>query len=523
MRSILMHTYYKKLLTYMLFFGSMFTSFVFAHPIDISTTNITISGPHINWSVILHSYEAQWLLTQKGKEFVWIESYFEYRDVLEQYVKESLEFKLTDTQETCPIENVSIIEKDTPSIVWQWLDFTFFARCSRQVDRLFMSVKFFPEFPLQTNRVTLYAWPGLQTTPHTYKIFTTKVTDADIDLTSAWESCTDTDGDGMCDDDEKAFGTDEDNWDTDSDCYSDFEEIYNSWAPKSKDLSPWQTIREWCQWPGILASAWKIPTTDMQKDTNISFDSYIQWWWAQFAVGYLTLVLQKIYDYSQNQSAPLWQIVLLVILLGFIHAIGPWHSKHLMSSYLLDGEKWYWHGFLYPFFFALTHVSDLFILFFWVYIFTLFSDPTPYMPYIQFFATLFLLGYSARMLWKAWKNYQQKKQESCEHVPASAWTSVWQTFWISFVSWLAPCTFWWSIFLLLFSLGRMDLIIPMLLSLSLGIYICLQLIALIVVYSRKTILSRFENWSRWSGMISFSLLFVISLSLVWKMFMALFW
>ena len=95
----------------------LITNVVWAHPIDISSTSLTISGPHINGSVVLHSYEAQRLLTQQGKEFVGIESYFEYRKILEQYVKDTLVFKLTDTQEICPIEDVSIIEKDTPSIV----------------------------------------------------------------------------------------------------------------------------------------------------------------------------------------------------------------------------------------------------------------------------------------------------------------------------------------------------------------------------------------------------------------------
>lgn len=504
----------------------LITNVVWAHPIDISSTSLTISGPHINGSVVLHSYEAQRLLTQQGKEFVGIESYFEYRKILEQYVKDSLVFKLTDTQEICPIEDVSIIEKDTPSIVWQWLDFTFFASCSRQVDRLFLSVKFFPEFPLQTNRVTIYAGPWLQTTPHTYKIFTTKVTDSDVDLTQDGKSCTDTDGDGLCDEDEQIFWTDPNNRDTDSDCYSDFEEIYNSWAPKSKDLSPGQIMRDGCQGAGILSwASGTIEPKTKQKDSNISFDSYIQWWGNQFGMGYLTSVLQQIYDYTQSQSMPLWQVVLMVVLLWFVHAIWPWHSKNLMTSYLLDGEKWYWHGVLYPFFFALTHVSDLFVLFFWVYIFTLFADPTPYMPYVQFGSTLFLLAYSAKMLFSAWKDYQNKKKQSEAQQAITqefTWSSVWQTFRVSFVSGLAPCTFGWSIFLLLFSLGRMDLIIPMIFALSFWIYLCLQIIALIVVYSRKRILSRIKGFSRISNLLSFLLLFVISITLVYKMFMALF-
>ena len=511
--------------SFCLFFFSLFFWlfgwWTFAHPLDISSTNITINGPHINGSLTMHSYQAQWLLQQNGVTFDWVWSYFDYHEILENYITWAVAFTLWSGGDNCPIQTIAVIQKDIPAIIGQGLDFSFFAACPRQIDRLDVSMKLFPSFPLQTNRMTFYAGPWLQTVPHTYKIFTVKNTDALLDFTVAWTSCMDSDGDGLCDEDEVAFDTDPLKWDMDGDCYSDFEELYNSRDPRTRETSPGQVVREWCQTGDILSGAGQrsVWGETSSWSSDISFDAYIQWGGIQFGVGYLTDVLHQLYQYTQDDSLPLWNIILAVILLGFVHAIGPGHAKHLMTSYLIEWKKWHWHGFLFSLFFAITHVSDLFVLFLWVSLVSWLVDPTPYMPYIQFFSIVLLLVYSVWMFVKERKNRSSTLCDDDETIEAKS--TIWHTLGVAFVSWLAPCTFGRSIFLLLFTLGRFDLIVPLIAALCFGIYLCLQCIAIFVIESKKTLLHRFHSFAQYSWIVSFGFLVLISLWLLGNLVVSL--
>lgn len=63
---------------------------------------------------------------------------------------------------------------------------------------------------------------------------------------------------------------------------------------------------------------------------------------------------------------------------------------------------------------------------------------------------------------------------------------------MAFFAGLAPCTFAWSIVLVLFSIGRMDLAIPFVLAFGFGVFFALALVATLVYRLREKAL----GWGR---------------------------
>ena len=81
----------------------------------------------------------------------------------------------------------------------------------------------------------------------------------------------DTDNDGLSDEDEKLYGTDISKMDTDNDGYNDNYEIQSSWNPLSADLSPGQLPYSKDQ--EELLNATSVPTSrgtnDLSQDSNV--------------------------------------------------------------------------------------------------------------------------------------------------------------------------------------------------------------------------------------------------------------
>ncbi|MCS6982919.1 MAG: hypothetical protein NZL83_01895 [Candidatus Absconditabacterales bacterium] len=478
----------------------------FGHPIDISQLNLFIQGQHINGTLTLHSYQAQRLLSENDVAFGGVERLFDHEQIFQSYISDRLSFRDQESN-PCPIVSVSLIPKDIPTLITQGVDFGLFAKCDTTIRALMMDNTLFNNFPLQTNRLTIFAGVGLQTEPFGYRILTAKRTQASFDFSQKKESCTDTDSDGLCDGDEEIFGTKIKLRDTDGDCYSDYEEIYNSRDPLSTDPSPGQASRTECAAPIPLQTA-------SSSGTKGTFDPSQFITSTEVGTAYLTQTLQKIYAFTQSSSLPRRQVVLAMIILGMIHAIGPGHAKNIMASYLLDGKKTHRHGFLFSLAFAITHISDLFVLVIFVYFLQWLMDPAPYLPYIQFGSTIILFFYAIWMLIRAVRHFGQ---ESDDDNDLKKGESIRHTLGVAFVSGLAPCTFGWSVFFLLFSLGRLDLLFPFLGALCLGIYITLQVIAIIIIQTKTILHSRLTTLAQRSGVLSFGLLVLISLWLMWGM------
>ncbi len=76
---------------------------------------------------------------------------------------------------------------------------------------------------------------------------------------------------------------------------------------------------------------------------------------------------------------------------------------------------------------------------------------------------------------------------------------------------IAPCTFGWSLFLLLFSLGRLDMVPWVLAAFGTGIFACLWLIATSLYFFRERTYRGIDVMGHWSPLVSGFLVFGIGL------------
>lgn len=79
---------------------------------------------------------------------------------------------------------------------------------------------------------------------------------------------------------------------------------------------------------------------------------------------------------------------------------------------------------------------------------------------------------------------------------------------LGFLTGLAPCPFGWAILLLLLSLGRPDLIPPVIIVFGAGIFSFLLLVALAVMIFRAVVPELFSRFSRYSQLVSGMMLLV---------------
>lgn len=111
------------------------------------------------------------------------------------------------------------------------------------------------------------------------------------------------------------------------------------WDPLNPNPSPGQTRRD------------KIPDTILSSPSGIEQSKTVDPYDARYIkqtnlldTGFgntqLRDTLKAITEAFKNLSfGSFWYIFALVILLGFVHAIGPGHSKGFLVSYVLDREK----------------------------------------------------------------------------------------------------------------------------------------------------------------------------------------
>lgn len=325
------------------------------------------------------------------------------------------------------------------------------------------------------------------------------------------------DGDGLSDAEERMYKTDPYTIDTDDDFYTDYEEIFNSWMPLDRHMWPRQTPR--MEIPAsIIENAKNAIKTQAicDKEDAALIWANAQWKWLlsnDFTNTFFISTLENIGKYVKNKSQDgIVYIFLTVVGLGFLHALGPGHSKSLLISYVLDKKRTFFDGLLYITLFTVTHLIDIVVLFLLTKVIFTFYDITNYMLSIQRVSLIILLGFSVYLIVKAIKNMKKNVSE------VSKDTSVKGTLFLWFVSWLAPCTFGWSIFLLLFSLGSFSLIIPMIVALGIGIFLCLFCIMVATLLLRKKVFENVELFSRYSSFVSSSILFLLSILLMVKLF-----
>ncbi len=158
--------------------------------------------------------------------------------------------------------------------------------------------------------------------------------------------------------------------------------------------------------------------------------------------------------------------------------------------------------------FSLVHLADIVFLFLVTKLFFSLYDPTQYMVIIQkvsiiilFFFSVYIFIQSLRKL----RNKDLRKENEKKSLKGGIL--------MAFIAGLAPCSFGWSIFLVLFSMGQVAWILPLLLALAIGIWICLFCILLITLFFRDRLYSRFSTLPYYSSVVSSGIIIILSIYL----------
>ncbi len=493
-----------KIFIYFLLIIQIYISIIwnaFAHPLDISISTASIKNNSINISSYFHSFEIEYLLKENNIEFDSINDYFKHWDIITNYISENINVSQNNSQ--CNISKINVKQDQAYKILSDWLEVNYQILCDQKISDFDFTVQYFTQFPLQTNRFTFYDFNnGIQwVTPFYFKVFTSKIIQKRININDKNLSISkDSDWDWLSDEEEKIYYTDINSYDTDWDFYTDKEEVEWGWNPINAELWPGQEYRT--QQDLDLWFLEKNTQVDYSKQQENSVETLSDYWYAS---DYLKSILKYLDNFFTNNQWNIFWVFMLVFFLGFIHAIWPGHSKSLLIAYTLEKNNWYFKGFLFAFIFTITHILDILLLFLVTKILIWFVDISKFNYYIQLISSIFLF-----FLWIYLFSKAIKRNKSTENKKEN------KSLWIAFFAWLAPCSFAWSIFLLLIALWKSQWIFLLVWALWAWIFTTLILIVWISVFLKAKSYKKFEQLETYSNTLSSAIILFISIILLIK-------
>lgn len=484
----------KKIIIFFILFFS-FLNIAISHPLDISVSTWNIKWKLITVTTYFHSFEIEYLLKNNWIVSDWVLSYFNNSEIIKNYVKDNSSFY--NNGKRCIIKNIEIQESEAYLILsnWLWVDYLFL--CDNEIEKFKIDLSFFKEFPLQTNRITFFNLNNWikNIKPILYKVLTSKITFIDLDLNNLNINRLDTDWDGLSDEEEKLYYTDIKKIDTDWDNYTDKEEVDYWWNPIDSNLWPSQNFREFLN---IEISNKNI--AELEKINKKIWEKNLSDYW--YGNNYLKDVMKYINNYFEKWDWNLLVVFWIVFLLWMLHAAWPWHSKWLLIAYTLEKENWYYKWLLFSFVFTITHILDIIILFLITTVLFSYIDQSKYVYYIQLFSWIVLFFLSIFLIYSSFRNNKE-----CKKKPSLS---------IAFLAWLAPCSFAWSIYLLLIAIWKTSWIFPLIVALWFWIFTTLVLIVIISVYLKTKIYNKIIIFWKYSTIFSSIIIFIISLFILYK-------
>lgn len=484
----------------------VFTINVSAHPLDISSNFVSIKANTADVTSYLHSFEIEYLLSKLGIVPKNIQTYYDNSSKITDYIKDNTKF-YNDWDE-CEIHDVYLPKMEDYEVLSRWLQVSYKFTCDEKIESGNIELSLFTNFLLQANKLTIYDLNNWieNLSPKKYTVLTSKINSSEFDLNKREAKLQDSDWDWVSDKDEAIYKTNPYDIDSDKDNYSDYEEITGSFDPINKNPGPWQAPREKLPDDVIVQVKSNLEQEEQynrDKNSWLAFDFY----W----VDYLEKALKKISEYVGGQ----WNFIyvfLIVMFLWFIHAFGPGHSKSILISYIIDKNKTFLDSLFFSLIFAITHVIDIVIVFLIAKFVLSYYDISNYIVYIQRFSIIILIFISFYLLYKSIKWLKNNSSLVCKKNDLKSNIFLW------FLTWLAPCTFGWSIFLLLFSLWNLSLVPILIFALWLWIFITLLTVAIITLIIRKRVFEKISLFSKYSQVVSSSLILLVSFYILYLLF-----
>lgn len=476
-----------------------------AHPLDISSSFFTVRGETVTVSTFFHPFEIEYLLADAlgdTRRFD-LQQYFTHADTITAYVRDHI--VATSGEQRCTFVAGDIPRKLDYEMLAGGLEVRYTFACPTTVKDFALDTQFFiVDFPLQTNRITLYNTAARdQTTAAVKKILTAKFTTFEWRQGVTVAAIKDRDSDGLADEEELSYRTNPDVVDTDGDGYSDGEEVFSGWDPVKATPSPGQQ-----------------PANNDEGDGGHIFGAMVRHFFDGgsgggdpsdvFSTGPLKSVLAHLTSFfAAPTMAGAAVVFAAVYLLGLFHAASVGHGKTMLASYLVDGKKTIPQGVVFALILTLTHLADVVLLGLVFKIFSGFRLAAAWMSYLQIIAVVGLVVLSGYVLFRAVRGLRARRADatSSNERPSLA---------MAFLLGLAPCTFGWAIFLVLLSLGQTAWVLPLLAAFGLGIFSCLLIVVGVVGVLQTAATRRFAWVATYAPIVSGALLFIFSLRIAWQ-------
>ncbi|MEN9327769.1 MAG: hypothetical protein RI947_577 [Candidatus Parcubacteria bacterium] len=239
---------------------------------------------------------------------------------------------------------------------------------------------------------------------------------------------------------------------------------------------------------------------------------------------------QKLLDslsrgFLETHKKSLLQAVILVFFLGLLHTLEAGHSKTVLASFLIQKKASIKDGMLFAMVFTVTHIADIVVLGFVLYITNAFVDVFSRLSYLQTFslyALLFIsvymfftnLAHGVQRYFKVDQSHDEAHAHTHDHDHGHSHDvkitskDIKKQLWMGFLVGLSPCLFGWSIFMVILSTKQVWAVFPIILSFGLGIFAALALIVVIVGKLKIKVMDKY-NWLGDLSPIISSLLLVI--------------
>lgn len=487
----------KFLLKLFLILSILFSSLidVFAHPLDVSSTYTSIRGENnIDVTTYLHSYEVWYLLKENWiKNYENLQTFYNNSEIITKYVEDNI--TVYNNNWPCMTYDYKVLKDLNTDILTDWLRVSYKFGCDKPIENLYVDISFFDNFPLQTNKLTLSKWLD----DLYFKVLTPKITSLELDINNISNTIIDSDDDWLSDEEELIYKTDPKNRDSDFDEFTDKEEIDNWRNPLNKEASPGQDMEPKRE-EGFLDNLyWKQVLWETNDNKNRWLNDNSKY----FGWEFLWKTLAAIDDFLAWDNNNFLLVFGMVMTLWIIHAAWPGHSKSLLVGYVLSENKWKLNVILYALIFSVVHILDILLLYFIYKFGSEFIDLSNFTKNIAFYSWIMLIMLSGYLLYS-----KVLKKKSCNNHSNK------ESLLTAAIAWLLPCSFWWSIFILLVSIGQTGWIFPLIIALWLWIFITLSSIWILAFYLKERLYHKIEVLSKYSLIVSIAIIFTVGVLMI---------